>query len=407
MISFIFTRRDHPRSRGVYGDYGRITDVTPGSSPLARGLLSIGFSGTSSHRIIPARAGFTTRPHRPVTPSRDHPRSRGVYLERGFEGLPDGGSSPLARGLLHQGTVRVAQFRIIPARAGFTGRFRCCRNRRRDHPRSRGVYGGCRSRLYPCSWIIPARAGFTWKRVSCPVRPWDHPRSRGVYSMKYGLVMEMAGSSPLARGLHGPMAVTRMKARIIPARAGFTPAAESTCPSPRDHPRSRGVYGLETADQFIFQGSSPLARGLPRRSPSGTARRRIIPARAGFTIFRRCCPCFRWDHPRSRGVYDDAIPASYDGCGSSPLARGLRPRPFQRPEHRRIIPARAGFTALRGPREASRRDHPRSRGVYAYMPSLVLLISGSSPLARGLHLRILGIPTNPHSTRLLLPSLPT
>ena len=113
----------------------------------------------------------------------------------------------------------------------------------------------------------------------------------------------------------------------------------------------------------------------------------IIPARAGFT---RESP-----HTPSRTP------------GSSPLARGL-------PVARgfcllviRIIPARAGFTAPTAPRTGSAPDHPRSRGVYGQKLGHKLGQDGSSPLARGLHLRILGIPTNPYSTRPRLPSLPT
>ena len=40
-------------------------------------------------------------------------------------------------------------------------------------------------------------------------------------------------------------------------------------------------------------------------------------------------------------------------------------------------------------------DHPRSRGVYCIRRLRKGRPSGSSPLARGLHLRIVGIPTNP------------
>ena len=50
----------------------------------------------------------------------DHPRSRGVYCGKEFVTRGNGGSSPLARGLL-PGEINVhANVRIIPARAGFT-----------------------------------------------------------------------------------------------------------------------------------------------------------------------------------------------------------------------------------------------------------------------------------------------
>ena len=52
-------------------------------------------------------------------------------------------------------------------------------------------------------------------------------------------------------------------------------------------------------------------------------------------------------------------------------------------------------------------DHPRSRGVYPGSKHTDDDKPGSSPLARGLHLRILGIPTMTYPIRPLLPSLVT
>ena len=53
---------DHPRSRGVYLLDREGLSVTAGSSPLARGLREDGADARGVHRIIPARAGFTTAP---------------------------------------------------------------------------------------------------------------------------------------------------------------------------------------------------------------------------------------------------------------------------------------------------------------------------------------------------------
>ena len=142
-LTFMTTRFlwwDHPRSRGVYRVLDSLTDRAQGSSPLARGLLPGGLSLRVRGRIIPARAGFTGKPHSQKMPPRDHPRSRGVYAALYCLEMKDMGSSPLARGLPHEPAVIVAEGRIIPARAGFTTRAgRHCRGRQ-DHPRSRGVY---------------------------------------------------------------------------------------------------------------------------------------------------------------------------------------------------------------------------------------------------------------------------
>ena len=152
------------------------------------------------------------------------------------------------------------------------------------------------------------------------------------------------GSSPLARGLLSCGSWPPWTVGIIPARAGFTrPVDPGACIRP-DHPRSRGVYGLETTDQFIFQGSSPLARGL-RDPPILIAEvGRIIPARAGFTSSSSWSAKATGDHPRSRGVYSSTpLPATV-GTGSSPLARGLHLLGSVELVLERIIPARAGFT---------------------------------------------------------------
>ena len=194
-------RQDHPRSRGVYAVSSGVNGVVSGSSPLARGLLDQASPAPRPGRIIPARAGFTFTVQEMGAAYQDHPRSRGVYRpRRACKGLW-AGSSPLARGLLGRHHLPGGCVGIIPARAGFTRTLIFWYTRTTDHPRSRGVYEPCARRLSSSSgssplarglpewarkWdkmtrIIPARAGFTgrWSRRSRPCA--DHPRSRGVY----------------------------------------------------------------------------------------------------------------------------------------------------------------------------------------------------------------------------------
>ena len=176
--------------------------------------------------------------------------------------------------------------------------------------------------------------------------------------------MKISGSSPLARGLPPNMYNNPTEFRIIPARAGFTSPCRSTGNDRRDHPRSRGVYLSMYGFIIDAEGSSPLARGLPAPRDRSWPWRRIIPARAGFT--RPSCSIFHAprDHPRSRGVYGWEGEGYYGRGGSSPLARGLRKCPRQRCGRKRIIPARAGFTGPQCARTSQPTDHPRSRGVY-------------------------------------------
>ena len=376
--------RDHPRSRGVYARAGRGGGGGGGSSPLARGLHVLAGGAGCDNGIIPARAGFTRRPPGRPRHAPDHPRSRGVY-PRPPRGPPSRrGSSPLARGLLRRRPPRGDPARIIPARAGFTPIPRRRIPAIQDHPRSRGVYPDVFAATYQETGssplarglqvgqvagadgvgIIPARAGFTegYHGVRSPDR--DHPRSRGVYPRSMLTSCPVRGSSPLARGLLRAALAARAARRIIPARAGFTRRRPSSVGRPRDHPRSRGVYTALAVGMRLWVGSSPLARGLRLAAPATRARPRIIPARAGFTMCGSAATAPSPDHPRSRGVYDLIQRWGQVVTGSSPLARGLPPWTRASSRAARIIPARAGFTPRSWPSRSATRDHPRSRGVY-------------------------------------------
>ena len=177
--------------------------------------------------------------------------------------------------------------------------------------------------------------------------------------------LRASGSSPLARGLRKVASQLPVRQGIIPARAGFTDNPSGANKSETDHPRSRGVYDVENMRGAILAGSSPLARGLRDREAVEFADVGIIPARAGFTprrvLPRRLCT----DHPRSRGVYTDNAAITPCISGSSPLARGLPVPASIRLQVPGIIPARAGFTNRFHVKHSSKKDHPRSRGVYA------------------------------------------
>ena len=173
---------DHPRSRGVYARQAADLRLGRGSSPLARGLHDWPEAERRPRRIIPARAGFTSGRSFIDRPETDHPRSRGVYPSRSLKAARDSGSSPLARGLLTVILAIMIFSRIIPARAGFTVVASWSVICMRDHPRSRGVYLSQCTTVMFCGGIIPARAGFTWAAQSRISATADHPRSRGVYA---------------------------------------------------------------------------------------------------------------------------------------------------------------------------------------------------------------------------------
>ena len=116
----------------------------------------------------------------------------------------------------------------------------------------------------------------------------------------------LSGSSPLARGLPTITVSVTLGYRIIPARAGFT--------------------SFPSGSQRNGPGSSPLARGLPSQFHTVNRQNGIIPARAGFTRILPLHRLFPRDHPRSRGVYTRRPLQDMLFDGSSPLARGLRRR---------------------------------------------------------------------------------
>ena len=176
------------------------------------------------------------------------------------------------------------------------------------------------------------------------MKPWDHPRSRGEYS-RCGIADQMLdGSSPLSRGIRCRDQETRHRLRIIPALAGNTPFRMNGGNDDPDHPRSRGEYKLTIGSDSLAAGSSPLSRGIRRRELRDALRAGIIPALAGntrpfVTILRH-----HWDHPRSRGEY--LLPESFGGgeSGSSPLSRGIPRRSRPAGGLGGIIPALAGNT---------------------------------------------------------------
>ena len=257
-------RPDHPRSRGVYHSPAILACAAGGSSPLARGLRNASDRHIFPHRIIPARAGFTFAPRPTGFQWADHPRSRGVYARSLLASSSVTGSSPLARGLRNVSDRRIFPRRIIPARAGFTTRPEFWQGGGLgSSPLARGLQpedgrGGLLGR------IIPARAGFTFFMPSSPSRMPDHPRSRGVYMGTPMVARRQPGSSPLARGLPPLHGSGPDRHRIIPARAGFTRRGRHPAEGDADHPRSRGVYDSEFFTIASRAGSSPLAWGLPR-----------------------------------------------------------------------------------------------------------------------------------------------
>ena len=294
------------------------------------------------------------------------------------------GSSPLSRGILRLEERTIEGERIIPALAGNTLPHTVGPAPQRDHPRSRGEYfvaapinaviGGSSPlsrgipRMTPsrctCARIIPALAGNTAFHLQLDVWSRDHPRSRGEYGVPSRPVHLRHGSSPLSRGIptrNGPYTIPT---GIIPALAGNTPGPRIKFNELSDHPRSRGEYWPRPTVWRNGNGSSPLSRGIPAHRRHPGRRPGIIPALAGNTAKsgRKRTNCS--DHPRSRGEYAPPQLRRSGVMGSSPLSRGIRTVKSHEPPHRGIIPALAGNTIHSELMRRFSRDHPRSRGEY-------------------------------------------
>ena len=172
---------DHPRACGANSNKGSATVSASGSSPRVRGKRErVGGDGTAM-RIIPARAGQTQGRDRTRIRHPDHPRACGANNIQDKDGVLYAGSSPRVRGKPFACGALFGHERIIPARAGQTTRHPGCCRTPTDHPRACGancikaetregfigssprVRGKPEELVVPvdCRRIIPARAGQT------------------------------------------------------------------------------------------------------------------------------------------------------------------------------------------------------------------------------------------------------
>ena len=149
-----------------------------------------------------------------------HPRSRGEHFFKRPGGIFHAGSSPLARGTLHE-----------------------------------------RRRVRKLHRLIPARAGNTISMSKTPGGGLAHPRSRGEHLDSLVACLHQVGSSPLARGTHHGNLHPAHGPGLTPARAGNTGAGAVSDGGLGAHPRSRGEHAGLTATTSGNTGSSPLARG--------------------------------------------------------------------------------------------------------------------------------------------------
>ena len=211
----------------------------------------------------------------------------------------------------------------------------------------------------------------------------DHPRSCGANSVDDAVGHFMSGSSPLVRGQHYINSTTINGLRIIPARAGPTSWNDHRPAGWTDHPRSCGANSSNSPICVFIFGSSPLVRGQHVRNVEMAIKVRIIPARAGPTALAQFRAGQRSDHPRSCGANAMFPHFYYTRFGSSPLVRGQLLQFAYMRFHIWIIPARAGPTERYASMIRWFADHPRSCGANLHHPPREPVVLGSSPLVRG------------------------
>ena len=91
-----------------------------GSPPHTRGILEDSAWEVGKGGITPAHAGNTRLSWSAISSARDHPRTRGEYLEVVNRILGGRGSPPHTRGIPSPSHVRAIAIGITPAHAGNT-----------------------------------------------------------------------------------------------------------------------------------------------------------------------------------------------------------------------------------------------------------------------------------------------
>ena len=131
------------------------------------------------------------------------------------------------------------------------------------------------------------------------------------------------GSPPHTRGIRDYVLHWNECRRFTPAYAGNTRQHRHRRKNSRVHPRIRGEY---IACVFLFTivlGSPPHTRGIPPGHGLQSLFQRFTPAYAGNTLDRECSVKRTEVHPRIRGEYKSPLTSPLVLPGSPPHTRGI------------------------------------------------------------------------------------
>ena len=153
--------------------------------------------------------------------------------------------------------------------------------------------------------------------------------------------------------------------------------------TPWAHPRACGENPGAMGEKIVGAGSSPRVRGKLQRGRGREGLHRLIPARAGKTALRRWYRSAPTAHPRACG--ENLVMRVLGGMsmGSSPRVRGKRVGVHQARRGRGLIPARAGKTLWVAVRVLWVGAHPRACGENHIRTPCTWCVGGSSPRVRG------------------------
>ena len=98
----------------------------------------------------------------------------------------------------------------------------------------------------------------------------DHPHLRGEYCVKAVLTQAEPGSPPLAWGIPKSTWARTKTERITPTCVGNTQCFLDDDADAKDHPHLRGEYTLVNDDGTLIAGSPPLAWGIHNQLPVQT-----------------------------------------------------------------------------------------------------------------------------------------
>ena len=276
--------------------------LRPGSSPRGRGKLEPLDDNRDRCRLIPARAGKTSRTSMSSCSAPAHPRAGGENWNHSTTTETAAGSSPRGRGKPVMSTTDSA-VTVAHPRAGGENAIRATVRKSQDgsSPRGRGKLDQLRE-CFENAGLIPARAGKTQaRRLTFSLRR-AHPRAGGENPVGGAFPDRSGGSSPRGRGKPDPAHHDPARAGLIPARAGKTRPCSSRPRTCRAHPRAGGENDRREVPAPIFLGSSPRGRGKPKAGLDLLLSGRLIPARAGKTIRRSHSTAHRGgSSPRGRG----------------------------------------------------------------------------------------------------------